>query len=795
VAPRTCPSRKRLDALSRGDLPPQEARPLLQHVDLCELCRDALRAFPRTRRQEPPGLVRLGELVASEAQLVLFASPGIDAALDPLLNLHRLTRLGAAEAQGIELGVTRCAGQVRLVVWAPGLDQIPLHDLEDASHSPSPTDPPRITLTPTEGLFTQELGGPAGSGPWLLDLGPAGPRIVDPQAVHLLPDPPDRAVLQAQQALSLGSPVCAGEMLRTYAQKLATGLKRRLAETALEDLSAPPRASSGSQPVGVVSTLVAWAGYGGILRVRALDREGRDQPGLSAPLVDALCEAGNLGFQRARQVLGQEPSSSIPPPPFLDLDLDELNLSGEGASVGLAAALARYSTTLGQPVSKDLLVTGVLALPSGRLDPVAPRLVAEKLRAAYRERGRVRVLLPRGNEQDVPADCGEALDLVYAETFAEATDVAHGKGHARLAGADEVTALLREAYDAERAYDWTMAIECAQRVLNNANASKSGLLRAHWLVGLCRVHQARPVESQPSFDAARALLVELEASGELEHDDAVYLALAQADQQADRFLFDAALSELEAAERKVSGKAIRAKFLGMRGLVLHYAGRNDEALGSLDRALQVAGPSGDRLDRGRLQCYRALTLTALERYAHADQAIEQGLELSTEPGVSAQASTNRIYLQRARARLKLAQGQWEQALQATTQALSAWKGGLRYPHSSLRRLQGRALLQLGRTKEGLADLVAASKLPPSSERSDFAKLLAGLPLLERAAWLIEHQGQGPAEETRRALSEARQRLAGYAPARDRFASQLESMNAPSPAAAKATRAVLRVLPY
>lgn len=779
----SCPGPDELDRLARGELPPADARSLAYHLDLCVSCCEAVRAGPRLRRREPArGLARLGERVAADRYALAFASEGPEAPLEPLLALERLT--GSPPPQGLDLAVTRVDRTTTLLVHAPGLTE--LRVLRPAL---DPARPPEhlTTLGLVDGLFRLELSGEPDSGAWLLDLGPAGTRVVDLELDQLRPEP-DPDLDAVVQALRLSSPLLAAELLDTHARRLAPGVRRQLALEAAASIRAA-REGSAAPParVGVARTLAAWRGRGGICEVVApehpLPGGSEDASGFERALEDGW----RYGELAARRALGLE-GDVKPGIPELRPALELTGLTGEGASLGLAAAVAAYSRRLDLPVPGDLLMTGVLDPATGEVLPVqGGSVLAEKLGAAARECPRARVLYPRAQSGDVPEPLRAALDLVPVALFSEAIEHALGQAHLQQASQDELLARLSQAFDAERAYDFGRAIDLAQSVASIPGATPRQRLRASWIVGACLVHQGRPEDAGRSFEEARALVAELEASDSLEFSDLIYLAMAEADRLADTFEFEQALARLDQARRWAPSDELRAKHSGLRGLVLHYAGRHAEAVSAADDALRRAEQP---LDRARFHCWRALARTALGQRAEALRDVEEGLELCRAvrpPRERPQVA----YLLRARARLELSRGEPEAALESARQALETWGPRRGYPWPSLQHLQGRALLELGRPDVGLQELEAVRSELAGSELSPFGRLACSLALLERAAWLVEHERPEAAE----ALADARSRIEGYEPARRRFAAELADLDRPGPSAAAALRRVLEALPY
>jgi ATP-dependent Lon protease len=92
----------------------------------------------------------------------------------------------------------------------------------------------------------------------------------------------------------------------------------------------------------------------------------------------------------------------------LHLHAPEAAVPKDGPSAGVAIFLAQLSLLTGRPVRRDVAVTGELTL-SGEVLPVGG-VRAKCLAAEQAQMGLV--LLPRGNEADVPADLKIAVTFL-----------------------------------------------------------------------------------------------------------------------------------------------------------------------------------------------------------------------------------------------------------------------------------------------------------------------------------------------------------------------------------------------
>lgn len=805
-----CPGEDELLRFSRGELTPALGRAIDVHAALCERCRTTLRrSIPRRRERSPLVKFRSWAHRRSQAEVVAFDEDDPLAPLEPLRTLARLAG-DLEQGEGVEVGVVQRDGAPRLLVLAPGLERA--HLFAAGEHGVPPE--PLMVAYLRDGFLDLDLRGHLDRA-LLVRLGEDRPVVsMHPEVVHTRPEPEDEDVTLACTALGLGNAVLAVQLLDGYARRLPPGLKRRLALEAADALfsrldpdraagllrtdarpDAQPRGTPPSAVPGLVRTLVAWRGHGGVVEVVAPFREWLAGESATGELAKVLAQAGRFGLDQAWRVRHGAALSAASdvsfPAPSLRCDL-EAGLEARGSSVGLAAALAAYSRQLDLP-APPVLVTGELDPATGEVKAVQARTVEEKLRAAVREHPGRDVLLPAGNQRHVPALAEAQARLAFVATFAEAADRVFGPSHRTNLGAAPGQRLLDDAFVLERAYDREGALGKTREFLtqHGPSAKPDDLLRAHWIAGACLVHLARPEEAVEELEAARQLLSRVDPEG-VDSDNCVFLALAEADRLADTFEIDRGLAVLEEARAWASSGPLRAKVHGFRGLLLHYAGRHDEALQALERAVDLAG---DRLDAARFGCWRALACTALGQEHDAHAAIEEGLALARAVDHGA-ARFHEAYLERALARLELACHRPAAALAAADRGLALLAcvvpRAQPYPCSSLHHLRGRALLMQGPLEPALAALEAVRPIVGSA-KSPFGRLVAGLALIERAAVFEEHDA--PASTREAAHAEARELVAGYLPAARRFVRELGMLPERGRRASESERRILGALPY
>jgi len=189
--------------------------------------------------------------------------------------------------------------------------------------------------------------------------------------------------------------------------KYAGVRKFRFGETELEDM------------IGVVTGL-AWTEVGGeLLTVEAILVPGKGKMTITGKLGDVMQEsiqAANA-FVRARAT-----QFGIEPPLFEKRDIHvhvpEGAVPKDGPSAGVAMVTAMVSVLTGNPVRKDVAMTGEISL-RGRVLPIGG--LKEKMLAALRG-GVKAVIIPKDNEKDladIPDNVKKGLEIVIASTVDE----------------------------------------------------------------------------------------------------------------------------------------------------------------------------------------------------------------------------------------------------------------------------------------------------------------------------------------------------------------------------------------
>jgi ATP-dependent Lon protease len=223
--------------------------------------------------------------------------------------------------------------------------------------------------------------------------------------------------------------------------------KHRFGETELED------------SVGLVTGL-AWTEVGGdLLTIEAVTMPGRGQMKVTGNLRDVMKESISAANSF---VQSRAPSVGIKPSRFRQTDIHVHVPEGatpkDGPSAGIAMVTAIVSALTGNPVRKDVAMTGEVTL-RGRVLPIGG--LKEKLLAALRG-GVKTVLIPKENEKDleeVPDNVKQGLKIIPVENV------------------DEVLALaLAEKVEP---VEWTEADEAALAAMTPPAADPSGEARTH----------------------------------------------------------------------------------------------------------------------------------------------------------------------------------------------------------------------------------------------------------------------------------------------------------------------------
>ena len=183
--------------------------------------------------------------------------------------------------------------------------------------------------------------------------------------------------------------------------------KYRFGETDLEDR------------VGVVTGL-AWTEVGGdLLTIEAVAMPGKGVMTVTGNLKDVMKESISAAssYVRARSI-----NFGVKPPVFRTRDIHVHVPEGatpkDGPSAGVAMATAIVSVLTGNPIRKDIAMTGEITL-RGRVLPIGG--LKEKLLAALRG-GVKTVLIPKDNEKDladIPDNVKADLEIIPAATVDE----------------------------------------------------------------------------------------------------------------------------------------------------------------------------------------------------------------------------------------------------------------------------------------------------------------------------------------------------------------------------------------
>ena len=183
--------------------------------------------------------------------------------------------------------------------------------------------------------------------------------------------------------------------------------KYRFGETDLEDR------------IGVVTGL-AWTEVGGdLLTVEAVSMPGKGAMTVTGNLREVMKESISAAssWVRARSI-----QLGVKPPVFRSRDIHVHVPEGatpkDGPSAGVAMATAIVSVLTGNPIRKDIAMTGEITL-RGRVLPIGG--LKEKLLAALRG-GVKTVLIPKDNEKDladIPDNVKQGLEIVPVATVDE----------------------------------------------------------------------------------------------------------------------------------------------------------------------------------------------------------------------------------------------------------------------------------------------------------------------------------------------------------------------------------------
>ncbi len=171
--------------------------------------------------------------------------------------------------------------------------------------------------------------------------------------------------------------------------------------------------------VGIVTGL-AWTEFGGdILTIEAVRMPGKGRMSITGNLKDVMKESISAANSYVRS---RAPHFGIKPTVFDRTDIHVHVPDGatpkDGPSAGAAMATAMVSVLTGNPIRKDIAMTGEITL-RGRVTAIGG--LKEKLLAALRS-GIKTVLIPQENEKDladIPENVKTALEIVPVSTIDE----------------------------------------------------------------------------------------------------------------------------------------------------------------------------------------------------------------------------------------------------------------------------------------------------------------------------------------------------------------------------------------
>ncbi len=169
--------------------------------------------------------------------------------------------------------------------------------------------------------------------------------------------------------------------------------------------------------VGIVTGL-AWTEFGGdILTIEAVKMTGKGRMSITGNLKDVMKESISAANSYVRS---RAPAFGIKPSVFEKTDIHVHVPDGatpkDGPSAGAAMATAMVSVLTGNPIRKDIAMTGEITL-RGRVTAIGG--LKEKLLAALRS-GIKTVLIPEENEKDladVPETVKASLEIIPVSTI------------------------------------------------------------------------------------------------------------------------------------------------------------------------------------------------------------------------------------------------------------------------------------------------------------------------------------------------------------------------------------------
>lgn len=174
-----------------------------------------------------------------------------------------------------------------------------------------------------------------------------------------------------------------------------------------------------------VATGLAWTEVGGsLLAIEVTAMKGKGKLTLTGKLGEVMQESAQAALSYVRSVakklgLKEDFFKNME----IHIHIPEGAIPKDGPSAGIAMAVALVSVLTGQPVKKDVAMTGEITL-RGRILPIGG--FKEKVLAAFREGMKI-VIFPEGNKKDleeIPKDIQKKLKLILAKSMDEVLEIA-----------------------------------------------------------------------------------------------------------------------------------------------------------------------------------------------------------------------------------------------------------------------------------------------------------------------------------------------------------------------------------
>jgi ATP-dependent Lon protease len=213
------------------------------------------------------------------------------------------------------------------------------------------------------------------------------------------------------------------KVCRKLARRLAEGkpVPKQIILRSLHNYLGPPRydAWKGLQHDQVgVATGVAWTQAGGdLMPIEVSLLDGKGSLLLTGQLGEVMQESAQAALSYARSYVSADADQEVD---FDKLDIHvhapEGAIAKDGPSAGITIATALLSALLGQPVRRDVAMTGEITL-RGRVLNIGG--LKEKAMSAHRA-GITKFILPDGNKKDlvdIPAKVRRDIEFVLVETM------------------------------------------------------------------------------------------------------------------------------------------------------------------------------------------------------------------------------------------------------------------------------------------------------------------------------------------------------------------------------------------